>query len=265
MRSLCVAAYLRCLFAAIEYAPDQAHKNEAIRYLKDEFASGASPSCATPLAGSSVISGRSTWSDEHIIKVPFSSPVEHIDHMQHYEILVSSPQEANGLAIRQDPERKVLHCIGASLWVKTGRRAIALKADWQRTHNEDKVLTTTVSHMLAPMFPVLSLQMVDDECWSRQASTLDRGGLPRRSASTPDIFSLPSQSILTFIDIVSETWTTPTRYSTVKIGRAWGGRLIKLKNNMARSTSSSSWVSIWASARTTSMTSWSHSWRGCVR
>jgi hypothetical protein len=23
----------------------------------------------------------------HIIKVPFSSPVEHIDHMQHYEIL----------------------------------------------------------------------------------------------------------------------------------------------------------------------------------
>jgi hypothetical protein len=38
MRSLCIAAYLRCLFAAIEYAPDQSHKNEAIRYLKDEFA-----------------------------------------------------------------------------------------------------------------------------------------------------------------------------------------------------------------------------------
>ena len=37
MRSLCIAAYLRCLFAAIEYAPNQELKIEAIRNLKDDF------------------------------------------------------------------------------------------------------------------------------------------------------------------------------------------------------------------------------------
>ena len=33
MRSLCVAAYLRCLFASIEYAPNQDLKNQAIKAL----------------------------------------------------------------------------------------------------------------------------------------------------------------------------------------------------------------------------------------
>jgi hypothetical protein len=37
IRSLCIAAYLRCLYAAIEYAPSVELKNEAIRQLSDEF------------------------------------------------------------------------------------------------------------------------------------------------------------------------------------------------------------------------------------
>lgn len=33
VRSLCIAAYLRCLFAAIEYAPNEALKRDAILQL----------------------------------------------------------------------------------------------------------------------------------------------------------------------------------------------------------------------------------------
>ena len=73
MRALCVAAYLRCLYAAIEYAPNLELKAEAIRSLKEEFVFRTiTQLCDTTGWFEANIGAKYLRVMRHIIKVPYS-------------------------------------------------------------------------------------------------------------------------------------------------------------------------------------------------
>lgn len=82
MRSLCIAGYLRCLFAAIEYAPNQELKLEAIRNLKDEFVfRNITQLCDTTGWFEANIGAKYLRVMRHVIKVPFHEANEEFKNL----------------------------------------------------------------------------------------------------------------------------------------------------------------------------------------
>ena len=88
MRALCIAAYLRCLYAAIEYAPNQELKIEAVRNLKDEFVfRNITQLCDTTGWFEANIGAKYLRVMRHILKISANDANEEFNHLQLYEIV----------------------------------------------------------------------------------------------------------------------------------------------------------------------------------
>mmetsp|Transcript_15016 Transcript_15016/g.14598 ORF Transcript_15016/g.14598 Transcript_15016/m.14598 type:complete len:112 (-) Transcript_15016:471-806(-) len=94
MRSLCVAAYLRCLYAAIEYAPDLELRNEAIKILKDDFTfSTITQLCDTTGWLECNIGAKYLRIMRHILKMPYQNAQESIENLPQYEMVAIVAQK----------------------------------------------------------------------------------------------------------------------------------------------------------------------------
>lgn len=88
MRSLCIAAYLRCLYAAIEYAPHLEYKNDAIMQLKVDYAiKSLTHLCDTTGWLEAAIGAKYLRIMNHVIKVPFSQTEEPEGNLEIYSIV----------------------------------------------------------------------------------------------------------------------------------------------------------------------------------
>lgn len=88
MRSLCIAAYLRCLFAAIEYSPNADLRAEAIRNIKGEFFfRSLTQLCDTTGWFEANIGAKYLRIMRQVIKLSNSESSEQFENLQHYEIL----------------------------------------------------------------------------------------------------------------------------------------------------------------------------------
>ena len=88
IRSLCIAAYLRCLFASIEYAPTAKLRKDAILQLKDIFAFRLiTQLCDTTGWLEAGIGAKYLRIMKHIIKAQLTDNNESFDNIAHYEVM----------------------------------------------------------------------------------------------------------------------------------------------------------------------------------
>ena len=91
IRNLTVAAYLRCLYAAIEFAPSISLKFHAIENIKDPlmFRTITQLCDSTNWDESAGIGTKYLRVMRHIIKLPLNKGVETTDMLMHYELVSS--------------------------------------------------------------------------------------------------------------------------------------------------------------------------------
>ena len=217
VRALCIAAYLRCLYASIEYAPTQQLKQEAIMCLKDLFVfRNLTQLCDTTGWFEANIGAKYLRIMRHIIKVPYTESMESFENQPHYEIM--------SIAIR-----KMLNEV-----------LIRIKNEQQRQlSNEEKILIYELA---------ATCQMMSQQCslfrWS--AVEVKQAGSHARTRRTPQekILDLhismlfPTQSILTFIAIIFRDMMLSYKVFEGE-GKGVAGdenenAFIKVKNNLAR-------------------------------
>ena len=89
IRCLTIAAYLRCLYAAIEYAPSNDLKMNAINNIKDPlmFRSITQLCDSTNWDEESGIGAKYLRVMRHIIKLPLDKDQESTDMLLHYELV----------------------------------------------------------------------------------------------------------------------------------------------------------------------------------
>lgn len=88
MRSLCVAAYLRCVFASIEYAPNLKLQTDAIRVVKEiDFFKNLTLLCDSTGWLEANIGAKYLRIMRNVIKVPYEDSEEPKEHLYHYEII----------------------------------------------------------------------------------------------------------------------------------------------------------------------------------
>jgi hypothetical protein len=89
MRSITVAAFLRCLWASIEYAPNYRLRNNAITFLKDPhtFRSITQLCDCTDWDEGCHIGAKYLRVMRNIIKLPIDKDLEKTDMLMHYELI----------------------------------------------------------------------------------------------------------------------------------------------------------------------------------
>ena len=89
IRNLTVAAYLRCLYAAIEYAPTIDLRFNAIQNIKDPlmFRTITQLCDSTNWDESAGIGAKYLRVMRHIIKLPLNKGEETTDMLMHYELI----------------------------------------------------------------------------------------------------------------------------------------------------------------------------------
>ena len=96
IRNLTVAAYLRCLYGAIEYAPTIDLRFTAILSIKDPlmFRTITQLCDSTDWDESAGIGAKYLRVMRHIIKLPLNKGVETTDMLMHYELISAVCQKA---------------------------------------------------------------------------------------------------------------------------------------------------------------------------
>lgn len=88
LRGLCIAAYLRCLYGAIEYAPTEQLRLEAINQLQDIYVfRNLTQLCDTTGWFEANIGAKYLRVMRHVIKVPLTQATEASERLAHYEIV----------------------------------------------------------------------------------------------------------------------------------------------------------------------------------